>query len=310
MKTIYYKIFSTVIFSMGMVTAFAETSKASGHSLANMMNLVSVVGAVILIFSVLVVLYSTMQAVIEAKRIDLLKAQGVDVLKEFDLAEQPDFFQKIYKKLTNVVPIEKEQDIMLDHDYDGIKELDNSLPPWWVYMFYLSIIFGFFYIPYYHWSDTPRGQLDYYEIEMEEGEKIKRAYLRAQADLVNENNAEPLTEELALTAGESSFKMYCAACHGQSGEGGIGPNLTDSYWLHGGGFKSIFKSIKYGFPEKGMVAWNAQMGASEIHKIASYIKTIEGTSPPNPKEPQGELYTPQAEGEEEANRDGSIGMNQ
>lgn len=312
MKTIYNKILSTLFFLLLFLTTFAETaegSKVESHVLADTMTIVLVIGVIALIFSSIIVLHSALQATLEAQRMDMLREQGVDVLREFDMAEQPDFFQKLYKKLTNVVPVEKEQDIMLDHDYDGIKELDNSLPPWWVYMFYLSIIFGFFYIPYYHWSDTPRGQLDYYKLEMEEGEKIKRAYLRAQADLVNENNAEPLTEELALTAGESSFKMYCAACHGQSGEGGVGPNLTDPYWIHGGDFKSVFKTIKYGVPEKGMIAWNTQMGAAEIHKIASYLKTLEGTSPPNPKDPQGELYTPEPKGEATEN-DGPIGMNQ
>ena len=269
--------------------------KQADPALGNAMDTVLVSAACLILLSVLFVLYQTLDAVIEAKRLGVLQAQGVDVLREFDLEEGPDFFQRWYKKLTNVVPIEKEKDIMLDHDYDGIRELDNSLPPWWVYMFYISIFFAFGYIGYYHFTDDVGGSRDWYEQEMKEGEKIKLAYLRAQADLVNEENVEAMTDEMALVTGEAVFKNLCAACHGQQGEGGVGPNMTDDYWIHGGDIKSVFKTIKYGVPEKGMIAWNTQMGAAEMAKVASYILTLRGTNPPNQKEPQGEKYVPSTE---------------
>lgn len=269
-----------------------ETGKQADPTLYNTLDMVLVIGAVTLILGVGLVLLQALQSITEAKRLEVLQAQGVDVLRQFDLEEGPDFFSRLYKRMTNVVPVEKEKDIMLDHDYDGIRELDNSLPPWWVWMFYLTIGFGFFYIGYYHFSDNAGGQLDWYEQEMEEGEKIKLAYLRAQADLVNEENVEPLVDEDALIAGEVIFKNSCAACHGQLGEGGVGPNMTDEYWIHGGDIKSIFKTVKYGVPEKGMIAWSTQMGAGDMHKVSSYILTLVGTNPPNQKEPQGEKYVP------------------
>ena len=255
--------------------------------LSENLQLLLLTSVVVLVFGAIYALYGTLQAMLEAKRLEVLKAQGIEVAQQ---EVRPDFFQRIFKKLTNVAPIEKEQDIMLDHNYDGIRELDNSLPPWWLYMFYISIAFTFFYIPYYHWTDGAKSQYDYYEEEMAAGEKIKLAYLRSQADLVNEENAEPLTDEESIAAGENIFHTYCISCHGNAGQGGIGPNLTDKYWLHGGEFKSIFKVIKYGVPEKGMISWSSQLGASDIHKVASFILTLQGTNPPNPKAPQGEPY--------------------
>ena len=90
--------------------------------------------------------------------------------------------------------------------------------------------------------------------------------------------------------GELIFKSFCAACHGQKGEGTVGPNFTDEYWIHGGGIQNVFKTIKYGVPDKGMIAWAAQLKPADMQKVASYILTLKGTNPPNPKAPQGEIW--------------------
>ena len=115
-------------------------------------------------------------------------------------------------------------------------------------------------------------------------------YKKKSANLVDENNATVLKDEASLTSGKSVFMDNCAACHGRSGEGGVGPNLTDDYWLHEGGINAIFKSIKYGWPEKGMKSWQQDLGAKQIHEIASFIMSLHGTNPANAKEKQGELY--------------------
>jgi cytochrome c oxidase cbb3-type subunit III len=184
------------------------------------------------------------------------------------------------------VPIERENEIMLDHDYDGIKELDNNLPPWWVYMFYGTIAFGIFYIWFYHFNGTGKLQEDEYKMELAEAEDLAKL----QANKVDENSVKMLTDKTQLESGSAIYQKNCAACHGKLGEGGVGPNFTDEYWIHGGDIKSVFKTIKYGVPAKGMIPWQAQLGPSQMQEVASYIKTLKGTNPPNGKAPQGDVY--------------------
>lgn len=199
---------------------------------------------------------------------------------------QPSFIDK----LNASVAIEKEADILLDHDYDGIRELDNDLPPWWRYGFYLTIVVSIIYLFHYHVFHTGKLQMEEYEDQLTVAKIQVEEYRKKAANLVDENNATALTDEGSLAEGKSIFMDNCMACHGRSGEGGVGPNLTDSYWLHNGGIKDIFRTIKYGWPEKGMKSWQQDLGAKQIHEIASYIKSLNGTNPPNAKEKQGELY--------------------
>lgn len=210
---------------------------------------------------------------------------------------------KLSKTLTNATPIEKEADIMLDHDYDGIKELDNHLPPWWVAMFYGTVVFALIYFPYYHFTGTDRSQIAEYEEAMKIATAEKEAYLAKVANLVNEGNVTALTDAGTLGHGKQIFIQYCAACHGQAGEGGVGPNLTDVFWLHGGGIKNVFSTIKYGVPDKGMIAWQDQITPKDMQDVASYILTLEGTNPANPKEPQGQPWSEEGTAPEAAPAD-------
>ena len=200
------------------------------------------------------------------------------------------WWQRIDKKLTDAVPIEKEADVLLDHEYEGIKELDNSLPPWWIYGFYLTIVFAIAYMVHYHVSGTGKLQLEEYEEQLAEAEVAKAERLKFVAALVDENSVTLMEAESDLAEGKKIFIEKCAVCHGQLGEGGVGPNMTDDYWVHGGSLSSIFKVIKYGVPQKGMIAWQAQLKPVEIQQLSSFIKTLHGTNPPNGKEPQGDLY--------------------
>jgi cytochrome c oxidase cbb3-type subunit III len=200
------------------------------------------------------------------------------------------WWQKIDRKLTNAVPISREQDIDLGHDYDGIRELDNSLPPWWLYGFYLCILWSGIYIWFYHFSDYGQNQLQEYEIAMHEGKWEKEEKLAKSANLINEKNVNLLTDKVQIEEGQKMFVTYCASCHLETGGGSVGPNLTDEFWIHGGGIKNVFKTIKYGVPEKGMIAWKDQMKPSEIQKLASFILSLQGTKPPVAKEAQGEKY--------------------
>ncbi len=204
-------------------------------------------------------------------------------------AAKPGIIELWEKKLTDAVPVEREHEVMLDHDYDGIRELDNNLPPWWVYMFYASILFAIVYIGYYHFTDG-KLQHDEYLAEMVEADLAKAEYMKNAANLVDETNVIAVTDMTRLEAGKAIFLQNCAPCHGQNGEGTVGPNLTDDYWLHGGGIANVFNTTKYGVPAKGMIAWQSQLGASQIQEVASYILTLYGTLPANPKEPQGEIW--------------------
>jgi cytochrome c oxidase cbb3-type subunit III len=226
----------------------------------------------------------------------IAKEQGRDIAIEVkEVLQKESWLDKIYFQLfgTGAVAIEKEADIMLQHAHDGIYELDNRLPPWWVNMFYATIVFAFGYIFYYHFSGTERGQLVEYTQSMHELDSIRYEAADRQANSVSENTVVALTDKPSIEAGKGTFIGKCAACHGQKGEGTVGPNMTDDYWIHGGSIKNIFKTIKNGVPDKGMIAWGGQLKPSEIQEVASYILTLRGTNPPNPKASQGDMYKPE-----------------
>jgi len=194
-----------------------------------------------------------------------------------------------WDRFNAAVAVEKEEDILLDHDYDGIKELDNSLPPWWKYGFYLTIVIGVFYIWYFHFGSGP-SQLEEFQAEVRKGEMEVAEYLAKSADNVDENSVVMLGDA-DIQAGKGLFGTNCIACHGADGGGNaVGPNLTDQYWLHKGGIKDIFTTIKYGWPSKGMKSWKDDFSPKQIAQLASYIKSLQGTTPVAPKEKQGELY--------------------
>lgn len=196
---------------------------------------------------------------------------------------------ELLKKLTGAVAIENEEEIMLGHEYDGIRELDNDLPPWWKYGFYLTIMVAVVYLIHYHVARTGDLQITEYNKEVEKGKQEIAEFMKNAANNVDETNVKML-EGAELESGKQVFISTCAACHGKLGEGGVGPNLTDEYWVHGGGLGDIFKSIKYGWADKGMKSWKEDLSPVQIAQITSFIRSIKGTNPPNGKAPQGELY--------------------
>ena len=199
------------------------------------------------------------------------------------------------KLFTKAIPIEKEADHLLDHDYDGIQELDNSLPPWWKYGFYITVVIAVFYMLRFHVWNTGLTPEQEYNTEMAAAEKRLEEYRKKAGDMVDEKTV-TLADAKGIEEGQKIFQTACMACHGGKGEGGVGPNLTDNYWMHGGSINDVFKTIKYGVPDKGMQAWEKTYSPSQIKNIASYIKTIVGTNPPNGKAPQGDPYEEKAVG--------------
>jgi len=196
----------------------------------------------------------------------------------------------LWARLNDFKPAAQEADLDLGHDYDGIRELDNRLPPWWLYGFYCTILFAGVYLWRYHISHTAPLPAEEYRIAVLHAEHEKAEYLKKAANNIDESSVKLLTAPADLAAGKSVFETTCFACHGKNGEGGVGPNLTDEYWLHGGSINDVFKTIKYGWPDKGMKSWKDDYSPSQIAQIASYVKSLGGTHPANPKPPQGTEY--------------------
>ena len=182
------------------------------------------------------------------------------------------------------------------HNYDGIRELDNKLPPWWLYGFYACILFSFIYVYRFHVSHSAPSSIEEYEMAMAKADVEKEEYLKTAASKVDENSVALITDPASLIEGQKLFGANCAACHGAEGQGVVGPNLTDDYWLHKGGLKDVFKIIKYGVQEKGMKSWKDDFSPVQIAKLASYIKSLHGTKPAGAKDPQGELFTDENKG--------------
>ncbi len=205
------------------------------------------------------------------------------------------WFKKKYKEMLAAKPIAKEQEIVLDHNYDGIRELDNVLPPWWKYLFYATIIFAVVYLARYHvFGGTT--QTEEYEMELAQAKAQIAEYKKNNKDLIDAESVERLTDPADLAAGKTIFTENCVACHKDDGGGGIGPNLTDDYWILGGGIKNVFHTISEGGrPGKGMIAWKSDLKPGEIAQVASYVLSLHGTSPADPKEPEGDLWTEDSE---------------
>ncbi|MFX0555579.1 cbb3-type cytochrome c oxidase N-terminal domain-containing protein [Maribacter sp. CXY002] len=207
--------------------------------------------------------------------------------------------KRTYKKLLGSKPMEAEQEIILDHNYDGIRELDNKLPPWWVYMFYATIIFGVIYLVRFHVFNDYDQDLEY-EQEVAAAQLAIEEYKKTAKDLVDVSNVTLLSDASDLAAGKTIFETNCVACHMADGGGGIGPNLTDDYWILGGGIKNVFNTVSEGGRDgKGMVSWKSILKPVQIAQVSSYILTeINGKTPANPKDPEGDIWkdpnTPEA----------------
>lgn len=202
---------------------------------------------------------------------------------------KPGVIKKIMAALTRSTPVSKEQDIMLSHEYDGIRELNNSVPPWLNYIFIASLFFSIFYLAHYHVFGTGKSQFDEYSTEMEIA-RLDMERLMKSGAFITEENVTALTDPESIAAGKDRFMKDCSPCHGMNGEGTIGPNLTDDYWIHGGKVSDLFRTVKVGVPEKGMVAWGQQLNPKQMQEVVSYILTLHGTAPPNGKAPEGELF--------------------
>ncbi len=250
-----------------------------------------------LIFVGVILLVSiAIEVSVAALRFTLFRSLSVEKQEKFLASENKlanqlkAIFERLPKLLTKSRPIEEEGDIALDHNYDGIRELDNKLPPWWIYSFYASIVFAVIYLARFHvFNDYT--QIEEYKAEVAQAEIDIARYKETAKDLITYETVTVLEESSDLEAGKKIYDNNCVACHKADGGGGIGPNLTDEHWILGGGIKNVYKTlVEGGRPGKGMVAWKNDFSPYELQQVASYVLTLQGTTPADPKAPEGEVW--------------------
>ncbi|MBO0935432.1 c-type cytochrome [Fibrella sp. HMF5335] len=196
--------------------------------------------------------------------------------------------ESFWKRFIGLHSLEQEHTLAMEHTYDNIVELDNPPPPWFMALFYGTIAFGLVYLGIYHVFGTGDVMAQEYTQEVAIANQQREAYIKLVAGKINENTVTQLADSKGIAAGQALFTTYCTACHGTKGEGIVGPNLTDDFWLHGGTIKAVYHTINEGVPEKGMVSWKKQLNPLQVQQVASFILSIKGTNPPNGKAPQGE----------------------
>ncbi|MCT4641169.1 MAG: c-type cytochrome [Bacteriovoracaceae bacterium] len=185
---------------------------------------------------------------------------------------------------------EDEKQILLDHDYDGIRELDHPLPKWWLITFYVTIIFS---VPYYlaHTFGGAQSIQEEFKSDVKTAIKTQAEHEAKEGGFNEQEYRKILATEKIDKIAKKTYKRKCKACHGKYGEGGVGPNLTDNFWLHGdGSIATVYKTIHKGVVDKGMPAWGAKLGKKKTYAVLKYVMAFKGTNPENAKEPQGKEY--------------------
>ncbi|SHJ43724.1 cytochrome c oxidase cbb3-type subunit 3 [Reichenbachiella agariperforans] len=269
-----------VLVLCGSLSANAQSDTmgiSSNDMMLIMMSLVLLV--VLLVLLVAIVLLNIIKMMLNTD----LEKKGITI-------DEPSLWKRLNDKLTGAVPLEEEEAIELDHDYDGIKELDNHLPPWWKWLFYITIVFAIAYMVNYHVLKLTPLQDEEYAQQVAKAEAAKSSSQGSEEQAIDESNISFSDDAALLTKGKTIYERNCVACHKAGGEGGIGPNLTDDYWLHGGSAQDTYHTISNGVVEKGMIAWKEVLSPANMNAVNSYIYTLRGTNPANAKAPQGELY--------------------
>lgn len=241
-----------------------------------------------LIAFVLVVILKEVLNLVSLEQAEKLKLEkeGIDPASIDKYA----WFKKLMKSWTQSKEIEEENEIILDHNYDGIKELDNSLPPWWLYLFYGTLLFGVIYLIRFHVVGD-YTQAEEYEMAVTKAKDELEKYKKTTPNVFDIEKAELLSDASSLKRGRAVFNLNCASCHAKDGGGGIGPNLTDKNWILGGGFKNVFNTVYNGGRSgKGMIAWKVTLKPQDIQKVASYVLSLQGTTPAKPKKAEGDIW--------------------
>jgi cytochrome c oxidase cbb3-type subunit III len=284
----FLRILAILLFVFIVTPAFA----ADDHSLVSpeVQNYIGYGAIVLMLFLFILAMLALLKTFKVLTRV-ILKSEGMtdaEIEAEIKPAKKERKPKaEVWQKLLSLRPLAEEKELLIAHDYDGIQELDNPIPAWFMYLFYATIIFAVGYLLTYHVFKAAPLQYEEYRNEMAQADIEKKIYLSKTANLVDENSVKLTSDPAVLTSGQAIFKSTCAACHGEHAQGIVGPNLTDDYWLHGGKINDLFKTIKYGVLSKGMPTWEKQLSPKQISDVANYIKSLHGTNPAGAKEPQG-----------------------
>lgn len=263
-----------------------QLDAASTSELMNEIALGAILATLILIVIVCFVLLHTFK-VLAAILLPATEATAVaEKVVEESIVEKK-AKRSLWEKLLSLRPMHEEKDLLMEHEYDGISELDNPTPAWFMWLFYITIAFAFTYLLTYHVFKLGKLQDQEYVAEMKQAAVDQKAFLAKSANRVDENSVKLTNDPAVLKDGAAIFQQNCTPCHGQHAEGIVGPNLTDEYWLHGGKINDVFRTIKYGVPEKGMISWEKQLTPKQIADVANYVKSLKDSHPANPKAPQG-----------------------
>ncbi|QBN18260.1 cbb3-type cytochrome c oxidase N-terminal domain-containing protein [Flavobacterium nackdongense] len=209
--------------------------------------------------------------------------------KELGFEDSP-FVKNVKNFLFKTNQSDDEGELLLEHDYDGIKELDNNLPPWWVYLFYACIVFAAVYLVRFEimGGDDQETEL---KNEIAQAQIEIAEYKKTAPDTMDENSVTLLTDAADLAAGKAIFTANCIPCHRADAGGQIGPNLTDDRWILGGGIKNIFHTLVNGGRDgKGMISWKGTLKPKQMQEVASYVISLQGSNPKDPKAPEGEVW--------------------
>ena len=247
-------------------------------------------GAIIAILALVIIAMLVILRAIRVLTRAVLKSQGyseAQIAAELKPAVEKKPKEEVWMKLLSLKPMSEEKNLVMEHEFDGIQELDNPTPAWFRYLFYSSIAFAVCYLLVYHVFNLAPLQYEEYRIEMAKADVAKKEFLSKEANRVDENTVKLVSDPAVLADGKKVFMTNCVACHGAAAQGAIGPNLTDDYWLHGGKINDVFKTIKYGVQPKGMPTWEKQLSPKQIADVANYVKSLHGTNPPGAKAPQG-----------------------
>lgn len=276
---------------LSSATLFAQAD--ANHSLLDdpMFPLYAVFGFVfvvlVLVIVVAVMMLRTVNVLIEQVERKKAAERGASYVAPLTV------WDRLSQKLNDSVPLEKEKDIDMGHEYDGIRELDNHLPPWWKWLFYGTIAWSVVYIVIYHFSGSLPLQSQEYDEEVAQAEKQVRLFQARQPQATIDINTLTFTNDAEIIAKGKAVFMdnNCGSCHRNDGGGNaIGPNLVDEYWIHGGELKDIYTTVKGGAIDKGMPAWGKLLSPKDVRDVTFYIMSIQGTNPPNAKAPQGERF--------------------
>ncbi|GHE47473.1 cbb3-type cytochrome c oxidase N-terminal domain-containing protein [Sphingobacterium griseoflavum] len=271
---------NTVLLAIDSTAKAAEWYMGSGN-IYNDVLIIALIVVMLVLLSSSIVVHRAFKAIIKLTMPQLAAEEEAKRAKKTD-------WQAVWNRLLSLRPLAEEKDLEIDHAYDGIKELDNPIPAWFNALFYSTMTFGLVYLMVYHVFGWGLNQEQEYNREVVLAEKAKQEYLAQAANLIDETSITVDESGAMAASGKAIFMANCVACHGNAGEGGIGPNLTDEYWLHGADIKDIFKVVKYGVAAKGMVPWEQTLTPAQIAEVSNYIYSLRGTNPPNAKEPQGE----------------------